>query len=244
MHKEAEFWEREEVVNRTATDQENVSRPNNSLEKPILLELLGEVAGKHVLDLGCGYGNFGLELLEAGCASYVGLESSTRMVQVGEKTFQGRSGRIVHTRIEDWDYPSEQFDLVVSRLALHYVADLGRVFRNAYRSLKPTGRIIFSILHPVITSSDKSRELSARRYDWIVDNYFRSGSRSVRLHGGFVEQFHRPLEEIYGDLQEAGFIVDHLRESKPWPENFADEALYERRSRIPLFLFLSGTKQF
>ena len=48
MHKGAEFWKSEEVVNRTATDQENVSRPNNSLEKPILLELLGDVAGKHV----------------------------------------------------------------------------------------------------------------------------------------------------------------------------------------------------
>ena len=242
MHKGAEFWEREEVFNRTASEQENASRPNNSLEKPILLELLGEVAGKHVLDLGCGYGNFGLELLAAGCASYVGLESSSRMVQAGERTFRGTSGGIVHTRIEDWDYPSEQFDLVVSRLALHYVADLCGVFRNACRSLKPAGRIIFSILHPVITSSDKSREVSDRRYDWIVDNYFRPGSRSVRLHGEFVEQFHRPLEDIYSDLQEAGFSVDRLRESKPQPGNFADGALYERRSRIPLFLFLSGEK--
>ena len=241
MHKGADFWDRKEVLNRTPSDHDNASSPNNSLEKPVLLELLGDLAGKQILDLGCGDGNFGLELLDAGCQSYVGIESSHRMAKAGQEAHRESAGRIVHSRIEDWDYPPQQFDLIVSRLALHYVADLGGVFEKAFSALKPEGLLVFSMVHPVITSSDKSREISSTRYDWIVDDYFKPGSRKVRFLGEFVEQFHRSLEEIYRSLQEAGFVVEHLRESMPRYDQFEDMELFERRKRIPLFLF--GTKK-
>ena len=81
------------------------------------------------------------------------------------------------------------------------------------------------------------------RQDWIVDDYFSSGRRKVYLKGVFVEQYHHTIEEIFTSLQQAGFHVEHLRESCPRRENFADEQLYERRKRIPLFLFLSGKKK-
>jgi hypothetical protein len=55
-----------------------------------------------------------------------------------------------------------------------------------------------------------------------------------------VEQHHRTIEDIYASLQETGFVIEQLRESRPRPEKFADKKLYERRRRIPLFLFLSG----
>jgi ubiquinone/menaquinone biosynthesis C-methylase UbiE len=38
--------------------------PNNIIEKPIFLEMIGDVKGKKVLDLGCGDAKFGVELLQ------------------------------------------------------------------------------------------------------------------------------------------------------------------------------------
>lgn len=43
--------------------------PNNAIEKPIIYELLGDVNGKRILDLGCGDAAFGRELMAVGAAS-------------------------------------------------------------------------------------------------------------------------------------------------------------------------------
>ncbi|MCB0065341.1 MAG: methyltransferase domain-containing protein [Caldilineaceae bacterium] len=216
--------------------------PNETLERPIFVEMVGDVTGLDILDLGCGDGLYGRELLAAGCNSYTGLESAQRMVDVASQNLQGTPAAIIHSKIEDWSFPVERFDLVVSRLALHYVADLAGTFGNVHQTLKPGGRFVFSVVHPVITASDKSRAGGGKREDWIVDNYFVPGPRSVYFMGDQVEQQHRTVEDLFGTLQRAGFVVEQLRESCPRPEEFADEALFERRQRIPLFLFFAGRK--
>ncbi|MCB0184570.1 MAG: methyltransferase domain-containing protein [Caldilineaceae bacterium] len=216
--------------------------PNETLERPIFVEMVGAVNGLDILDLGCGDGLYGRELLAAGCRSYTGLESAQSMAEAAYANLQDTSAQIIHDNIEDWRFPDEQFDLVVSRLALHYVADLPATFGHVYQALKPGGRFIFSVIHPVITSSDKSRAGGGKRLDWIVDNYFVPGPRSVYFMGDQVEQIHRTVEDYFGTLQRAGFVVEQLRESRPRLEEFTDEALYERRRRIPLFLFLAGKK--
>ncbi len=243
MHEGAKFFDNDKLFERYQSGRHRSEGPNESLEKPIFLELIGDVKGEQILDLGCGDGIFGLDLLRAGCQTYVGLEASQNMVQTAQQNLQGTAaGQIVHAKIEDWEYPPERFDLVISRLALHYVANLAEAFRNVNNTLRLDGRFVFSIVHPVITSCDRSQENSGIRQDWIVDDYFVPGSRQVRFMNEFVEQYHRPLEDIFKSLQEANFIIEQLRESRPRPENFTDEKLYERRRRIPLFLFLAGRK--
>jgi hypothetical protein len=55
-------------------------------------------------------------------------------------------------------------------------------------------------------------------------------------------RYHRTLEEYFGLLQSANFVVERLRESRPQPTQFVDAAAYELRMRIPLFLFLAARK--
>lgn len=216
--------------------------PNETLERPIFVEMVGDVKGLRVLDLGCGDGRYGGELLMAGCRTYTGLDSAQQMVDLAKNNLPNQSTQIVCTKIEDWSFPTARFDLVVSRLALHYVADLTVTLQDIYRALTPGGRFVFSVVHPVITSCDRSRAGGGKRQDWIVDDYFVPGPRSVFMMGEQVEQYHRTVEEFFGTLQQAGFVVEQLRESCPQPENFTDQTLYERRQRIPLFLFLAGRK--
>ena len=216
--------------------------PNESLERPVLMELMGPVSTQHILDLGCGDGVFGLELIEAGCEYYLGIDASETMVEAAKKNMGNRPGEIIQSMIEAWAFPQNQFDLVVSRLTLHYIENLDYVFAKVHAALKQDGRFVFSIVHPVITSSDKSRLPGSSRQDWIVDDYFSPGSRKVVLGEDDVTQFHRTIEDLYVGLQQAGFRIEHLRESKPRRENFEDEALFQRRNRIPLFLFFSSVK--
>ena len=73
----------------------------------------------------------------------------------------------------------------------------------------------------------------------IVDEYFIKGARVVPWMGSEVIMYHRTIEEYYSGLQQAGFTIQQLRESRPRREQFSDVAEYQRRLRIPLFLFFA-----
>jgi SAM-dependent methyltransferase len=237
-----DFFEDPDIFKTYLSSRHRPDGPNETLEKPTFLQLLGEVKGRQILDLGCGDGMFALELFEAGCNNYLGIDASEKMVQVAKTVLKDQPSNIVHSKIESWGYPANQFDLVISRLALHYIENIGEVFLNVHKALVKNGRFVFSIVHPIITASDKSRQPGSRREDWIVDNYFSTGRRKVVLGDNYVYQYHRTIEDLYIGLQQVGFSIEALRESKPVRENFKDKDLFIRRSRIPLFLFLSAVK--
>lgn len=214
---------------------------NETIEKPIIDQMLDQEA-KHILDLGCGNASFGNELIERGAISYLGLEGSIRMVEAAQKTLQYHQAQVIHTTLEEWDYPEEQFDLVVSRLVIHYIQDIDLFFANVYKTLKRNGTFIFSIEHPVMTSSYGMAPPEGLKQDWTVDNYFISGEREQEWLGSKVRKFHRTIEDYFLALQKAGFVIEQLRESKPCKENFKNFDTYQRRLRIPLFLFLGSRK--
>lgn len=212
----------------------------NSLEKPVFDELAGDLSGLRILDLGCGDARFGREALQQGCLTYVGVEGSRNMFQLAQETLAGTEGTVVHAALENWTYPDQAFDLVTSRLVLHYVEDLTALYTHVYRSLVSGGRFVFSLEHPVITSSNRARPGDGVRQDWIVDGYFETGRRLVSWMGGELIKFHRTIEDYFGGLRAAGFQVDAVRESRPQRVHFTDEATYLRRKRIPLMLFMAA----
>ncbi|MCF7757779.1 class I SAM-dependent methyltransferase [Paenibacillus xylanexedens] len=218
--------------------QENA---NDTLEKPVMLELIGDVAGKNILDLGCGDARFAAELLsmESEGTTYTGIEGSVNMIQAANESVKGLNARIEQAFMEDWTYPDGVYDLVISRLAVHYIEDVESLFHNIYNTLKENGTFVFSVEHPVITST---LQPSGTRTDWVVDQYFVEGYREQQWLGGSVKKMHRSIESYFMALQRAGFHVEHLRESAPQRAYFVNEETYLRRQRIPLFLFLGARK--
>ena len=236
-----EFYDDEAVFATYMSRREKrIDSPNETLEKPVFDELAGNLMGLRILDLGCGSGGFGLEALQKGCQSYLGLDGSHKMIEVAKENLTGTLGKVVCEPIETWLYPSGQFDLVTSRLALHYIAEIEPVFAKIYQALVNRGRFIFSIEHPVITSCDRAWQTETLRQDWIVDTYFETGPRQTRWMGGDVIKYHRTIEDYFMALRTAGFVVEALRESRPQRARFQDEATFERRKRIPLMLFFSA----
>ena len=236
------FYDDERVFATYLAHRRRPDNPNDTLERPALLELLGSVAGLRVLDLGCGDARFGRELLAEGCQSYTGLEGSHNMAAAARETLAGTAGRLVESTIEAWEYPPDAFDLVVSRLALHYVDDVGAVCRQVARTLVEGGRFVFSVEHPVITSCDRGWPAGTQRQDWLVDEYHVPGRRVTSWLGGEVVKYHRTVEEYFRLLQAAGFTIEGLREGRPRRELLASEETYRRRLRIPLFLLLAARK--
>lgn len=238
----ADFYDDEQVFANYMQRRQRTDSPNDTIEKPIFMEMFGSYPGKSVLDLGCGDGGFGAELLAGGCTSYTGVEASARMAALAQEQLAPLGGILHHDSIEHWMYPENAFDLVASRLALHHTDNIVRTFARVYDALKPGGWFAFSVEHPVLTSSHQSATASGRRYEWTVDDYFITGARNVAWMGSEVIKFHRTVEDYFSALQHAGFTVEQLRESRPRREMFTDPELYERRTRIPLFLLLAARK--
>lgn len=238
----SEFYDNDDNFAVYMQHRHRPENPNDTLEKPVLLALLGNVEGKDILDLGCGDASLALELFRNKASAYTGLEGSRNMVARAQQTLAETVGTIIHTNIETWEYPNNQYDLVISRLVFHYLPTLSIVFAKVYRALKPGGLFVFSIEHPVITCCDRAWQSGGARQDWIVDNYFDVGLRETRWLGSQVIKYHRTIEDYFLELQETGFVVKSLRESRPERRWFEHDETYKRRRRIPLFLIMAAQR--
>ncbi|MEP7101200.1 MAG: methyltransferase domain-containing protein [Burkholderiales bacterium] len=236
------FYDDDGVFRNYADLRARSESANDTLERPMVRELLGEVRGEDILDLGCGSADFGLEMLAAGAASYLGVDGSRNMVEQAETALRGTPGRVVRSELQDWDYPVASCSRVCARLVLHYLPTLEPVFRQVHRALRPGGLFVFSVEHPVITSFDHAWEDARPREEWVVDHYFETGRRVTEWMGAEVVKYHRTVEDHFLALQAAGFTVESVRESRPVRENFRTEEAFRRRQRTPLFLFMAGRK--
>jgi SAM-dependent methyltransferase len=237
-----EFFDNPDVFRQYRQHRESRDNPNDTMERPVILELLGRVNGARILDLGCGDGQLGRHVLDRGAASYFGVDGSQKMVALAKENLRGSVADVIRDDIRTWTYPPGAFDVVLSRLALHYIENLDGVLHQIRRCLIPEGRFIFSVEHPVLTSSDKALPPGNVRQDWIVDNYFKIGQRVTCWMGEPVVKYHRTVEDYFDSLQKAGFVIEDLREGNPDRQVFSTDEAFERRTRIPLFLIF-GTRK-
>jgi len=170
-----------------------VSDPTYVMEEPAILQEIGDAEGLRILDLGCGDAAIGRVLLDAGCRAYLGVDGSANMVEAARTTLRGTSGEVVRADPEDFNAPPASFDLVLSRLALHYVEHIDVMLCACHNCLSPGGRLICTVVHPVISSHDARANTEQLRTNWVVDDYFSAGPRDQNWLGGTVVWHHRTL---------------------------------------------------
>lgn len=216
-----------------------VTSPNVVMEEPAFLDELGEVHGLDIVDLGCGDGSFAAASVGAGCASFLGVDGSVQMVDRARASVQAPEVGFVVADIEDLRLPPNSTDVVVSRMVLHYVDELAPVIEQCRFALRVDGRLIFSVVHPVVTASIAGHE--GQRTSQVVDNYFEAGERRRDWFGKPVRWHHRTIEQYVQMVLDAGMRIDSLRECSPVEERFeGNTAEFERRRRVPLFLLISA----
>jgi len=237
-----EFYDNKDVLQFYMNHRSTGDAPNENMEHPLLWELIGNPNGLTVLDLGCGDARIAHQFRKLGAKQYLGVEGSQRMFELAQKNLKPGFSEVQLSWLEDLVSPAGHFDLVISSLALHYIENLKMLFDKICESLKPAGRFIFSVEHPVITSDNRSLDASPVREAWLVDNYFVRGERQVQWMGDTVTKYHRTIEDYLSLITESGFSLQSFREADPQRENFKDTALWERRRRIPLFLILAAKK--
>ncbi|MGL6198088.1 MAG: class I SAM-dependent methyltransferase [Lachnospiraceae bacterium] len=96
-----------------------------------------------ILDLGCGDGLLTMQLtLLVPNGRVLGVDASSGMIETAEKQ-QKDNLEFKHMDINEMQFINE-FDIIFSNAALHWVKDHSRLLKNTYSALKPQGRILWN----------------------------------------------------------------------------------------------------
>ncbi|MGQ0573441.1 MAG: class I SAM-dependent methyltransferase [Pseudonocardia sp.] len=175
--------------------------------------LLGDVRGRRVLEIGCGTAPCARWLAARGAVP-VGLDLSGAMLrhaaELGRRT--GIEVPLVQAGAARLPFADASFDLACSAYgAVPFVADPERVMREVARVLRPGGRWVFAVNHPMrwMFSDDPGPDGLT-----VVQSYFdRTPYVEVDAAGAatYVEH-HRTLGDRVRDVVTAGLVLDDLVE--------------------------------
>ncbi|MFT4005175.1 MAG: class I SAM-dependent methyltransferase [Lacrimispora sp.] len=209
-----------------------------------LKDLFPDLTGKTVLDLGCGYGWHCRYAVECGADRVLGIDLSKKMIHSAKE--KNHDPRITYAvmGLDDYDYPADTFNCVISNLVLHYMEDLDTIYRKIFGTLKAGGCFLLNIEHPVFTAGvneDWIYDDGRKPLYWPVDRYFYPGERTTHFLGENVVKQHHTLTQILMGLIKAGFLLEAVEEAVPNPEMLDIPGMADEMRR-PMMLMVKALK--
>jgi len=180
------------------------------------LRLLGDIAGKSVIDLGCGGGQNAIALARMG-ARVTGVDFSDGQVAEARVLAGKHNQKIEFIKgdIGDLSFlPDSKFDLAISACVISFVEDFETAFREAYRILRPGGRFILSDMNPlqyILDENDYGVEFNRiypyqpilLKWEWEFDEM----DKTPRF-----QHFVRSIPAYFNALTDVGFSVSRIHE--------------------------------
>jgi ubiquinone/menaquinone biosynthesis C-methylase UbiE len=203
---------------------------------PSLLDLLGEIEGRAVLDVGCGNGHLSRQLatISGRNVRVLGIDASAAMIRIARERSRDFVDCLTFEQADAGDLadvPADSFDVALCNMALMDIQDYGQAISEVARTLEPGGAFLFSILHPCFFTPlsgwllNESQEVVG----WRVDGYHSRLVGRQAVKSRMVSQtyyFHRTLEDYSSALRDNGFVITDIREPVP-----PDECIEMRPAR-------------
>ena len=207
-------------------------------EWPTVQSFLPELADLKILDLGCGFGAFDRWAIEQGARSVVAVDLSEKMlVEARDRT---DTDRILYVRgdLTELDAFPDDFDLIYSALAFHYVADVQNLFLALRKHLCDGGSIVASVEHPIYTAPSNPKWKSGPC--WPLDGYFHEGQRVTNWITDGVVKYHRTVTTYMRCLLAANFTIRNFSEWAPTADDLERHPEWTSELHRPMFLIFGA----
>ncbi len=195
-----------------------------------------------VLDVGAGEGQVARVAAEAGLR-VTAVDPAWRQASVGQE----RAGNVAWLQgsAMSLSFADATFDAAVACLVFEHIADLDAAISEVARVLKPGGRFLFLLNHPLLQTPGSGwidDHILEEQY-WRVGPYLPEAETVEEVEKDvFITFFHRPLGRYLNALHDAGLQLVRFEEPAP-PQGFLDRAAeYFEAASIPRLLFLSLQK--
>ncbi len=251
----------EEPWQRAAKDyfQLGDTHPSVALRESVLykslLDELGNVSGKHILDAGCGDGKFTQNLLSAG-ASVVGIDQSEYAIELAKTRLSDYKDSVELLKLsleQVGTISGERFDVVISSMTFMSIPNVEQIFRHFVKLVKPNGRVFITLLHPAFDMNPSQQKAlgafsntsgKTRLCFDIEHRYLETVSyeRTYTFSGTKLPYYFRPVQ-YYINL----FIKNNLS-LVAFKEPLASKQIVVKYPRLrhtyylPRFLILGGKK--
>src|SRR5271165_5270381 len=203
---------------------------NACYERPAMLALAGDVAGRRILDAGCGSGPLFAALRDRG-AIVTGFDKSAGMLELARRRLGDDADLQVADLSSPLPFPDATFDDATASLVLHYLQDWGPPLAELRRVLKPGGRLLVSVEHPfaiTLMHREAGREADYFATSNRTEEYTFSGQTAL------LSLWDRPLHAMAGAFTAAGFRIAVISEPEPAPA--ARELFPDQLAAMPRFL--------
>ena len=208
---------------------------------PSFLALL-PTPGRRTIDVGCGEGRLPRELTALG-HEVVGVDGSPTLARLAATHEQ--STTVVLGDAADLPLASDAADLVVACMSLMDVDDLAGSAREIARVLEPGGRLCMAVVHPINSAGAFTSD--AADSPFVIDGSYLETRRysdaltredlTITFHS-----LHHSLEGYLRALEDAGLLVEAVREPPVSDELAAAVPAGARWRRVPVFLHVRARK--
>ena len=206
------------------------------------IRLLGNLADKRVLELGCGSGLNSVAFAKQG-ARTIALDFSPEQLAAARRLSDRERVRIEMHEGDLADLAfvrADSVDLVFSAYALHLVDDVNRVFRQVHRVLKQSCPLVFSLPHPawaMIGTDEPEEPLVVRR------SYFDRSRIDLGSDRPPFFAHHHTVGDLFTGLTRNNFRVDTILEPEPGSGDFQSVGWGADARSVPRTLIVRARKE-
>jgi 2-polyprenyl-3-methyl-5-hydroxy-6-metoxy-1,4-benzoquinol methylase/GNAT superfamily N-acetyltransferase len=220
---------------------------------PTLLEACGDVRGLEALDLGCGQGYFARGLARRG-ARVTALDVAEKQVENARRHDAaaplGIEYLVLDAALIAGRFAAGSFDIVTGCMSLHDMPDPGAVLRAAFGVLRPGGRMVYSIPHPLTEPpcGEWERAPDGTKLALKVKDYFEPTALVCRWNMARLKYHwttpcrHYTLGQVSAMVVQAGFVIRQLTEPRPTSDQVARRPELDDCFRLPYYLVVDLAK--